>query len=165
MKSKFFGSGIMKGMVVTIKHLFRHPVTAQYPEQRLNPSRRIRGVGLVWSQTRCTGCATCAKTCPQGAIRIVTSASLPDNKYKVEEYEVDTGYCIQCGLCVEACPYSALYFGRGIEKARYRRGELVETKEAMMETPDREVSGYFYPERAAKLPKQTLLLEKIWEKK
>jgi len=28
------GGGIMKGMAVTIKYLFRRPVTVQYPEQR-----------------------------------------------------------------------------------------------------------------------------------
>ena len=165
MKSNGFGTGIAKGMVVTLRHLFRHPVTSQYPEQRLNPSRRIRGNELVWNQKRCTGCGTCAKTCHQGAIKIVTSPNMADNKYEVIEYEVDTGYCIQCGLCVEACPYSALYMGRTYEKAKYRRGELAQSKEIMLEKPDRAVSGYFYPEFAEKLPKQTLLVEKITEKK
>jgi formate hydrogenlyase subunit 6/NADH:ubiquinone oxidoreductase subunit I len=58
-------------------------------------------------QRKCTGCDTCAKTCPQGAIRIVTSVNPEQNRYHVEKIEVDTGYCIQCGLCVEACPYEA----------------------------------------------------------
>jgi ferredoxin len=34
------------------------------------------------------------------------------------KYEVDTGYCIQCGLCVEACPYEALYLGYDYERAK-----------------------------------------------
>ncbi len=165
MKFERYGIGIAKGLMVTIKHLLRHPVTVQYPEQRLNISRRFRGSELIWNQEKCTGCGTCAKTCPQGAIEIVTSTSQVENKYAVEKYEVDTGYCIQCGLCIEACPYEALYLGYSYECARYRRGELVQSKEAMLETPGRKVSGYFYPERAAKLPKQTLLLEKITEKK
>ena len=159
MKFERYGIGLLKGLSVTIWHLFRHPVTTQYPEQRLNTSRRIRGNELIWNQEKCTGCGTCAKTCPQGAIEIVTSTSLEENKYVVENYQVDTGYCIQCGLCVEACPYEALYLGYGYERAKYRRGELVQTKEIMLEVPDRQVSGYFYPERAAKLPKQTLLVE------
>jgi hypothetical protein len=50
--------------------------------------------------------------------------------------------------------------GYAYERAKYRRNDLVQNKEMMMETPDREVSGYFYPERAAKLPKQSLLLDK-----
>jgi NADH-quinone oxidoreductase chain I len=158
-----YGKGIAKGLTVTIRHLFRHPITVQYPEQRLNTSRRIRGNELIWSQEKCTGCATCAKSCPQGAIRIITSVNPVENKYAVEKYEVDTGYCIQCGLCVEACPFDALYMGYAYERAKYRRGELVQTKEMMLESADRQVSGYFYPERAAKLPRQTLLLERITE--
>ena len=94
MKFERYGRGIAKGLRVTIKHLFRHPVTAQYPEQRLNVSRRIRGNELVWDREKCTGCATCAKTCPQGVIHIVPSINPVENKYEVENIEVDTGYCI-----------------------------------------------------------------------
>ena len=158
MRFERYGKGLAKGLRVTVRHLFRHPITTQYPEQRLNTSRRIRGNELIWSQQKCTGCGTCAKTCPQGAIKIVTSTNLVENKYVVEEYQVDTGYCIQCGLCVETCPYEALYMGYDYERARYRRGELVQTKEIMLESPDRQVSGYFYPGLAAKLPEQTLLV-------
>lgn len=165
MKFERYGIGIIKGLSVTIRHLLRHPITNQYPEQRLNISRRFRGNELIWSQEKCTGCGTCAKTCHQGAIEIITATNMVDNKYTVEKYQVDTGYCIQCGLCVEACPFQALYMGYSYERAKYQRSELVQGKEEMMETPGRLVSGYFYPERAAKLPRQTLLLERITEKR
>lgn len=160
MRFERYGIGIAKGLLVTLRHLLRRPVTTQYPEQRLVTSRRTRGNELIWNREKCTGCATCAKACHIGAIKITTSANLVANKYEVEEYRVDTGYCIQCGLCVEVCPFAALYMGYAYERAKYRRGELVQNKEMMMETPDREVSGYFYPERAAKLPRQTLLLDR-----
>jgi len=164
LKFERYGKGLAKGLRVTIRHLLRHPVTTQYPEQRLNTSRRIRGNELIWDNVKCTGCGTCAKTCPQGAIEIVTSANPVENKYIVEEYQVDTGYCIQCGLCVEVCPFEALYMGYSYERAKYRRGELVQTKEMMLESVDRPASGYFYPDLAVKLPRQTLLVEKIVEK-
>ena len=165
MKFERYGIGIAKGLTVTIRHLLRHPTVSQYPEQRLNISRRTRGNELVWNQEKCTGCGTCAKTCPQGAIEIITSTDPVENKYVVEKYEVDTGYCIQCGLCVEACPYDALYMSYAFECAKYRRGELVQGKEVMLESADRQPSGYFHPDIAAKLPRQTLLLERITEKK
>ena len=165
MKFERYGKGLAKGLRVTIRHLIRHPITVQYPEQRLNTSRRIRGNELIWDKIKCTGCGTCAKSCPQGAIEIVTSTDMVENKYAVEKYQIDSGYCIQCGLCVEACPYEALYLGYSYERAKYRRGELVQTRETMLESPDRPVSGYFYPDRAARLPRQTLLVERITEKK
>lgn len=161
MKFERYGKGLTKGLMVTIKYLFRHPVTTQYPEQRLNTSRRIRGNELIWDNIKCTGCATCAKSCPQGAIEIITSANLKENKYIVEKMEVDTGYCIFCGLCVEACPFGALFMGYAYERAQYRRNELVQSKEDMMlESGEKQPSGYMHPEVAATLPQQTLLLDR-----
>jgi len=160
-----YGKGIAKGLRVTISHLLRHPVTVQYPEQRLNTSRRIRGNELIWDNTKCTGCATCAKSCPQGAIQIITSVTPEENKYRVEKIEVDTGYCIQCGLCVEVCPFEAIYMGYAYERAKYRREEVVQTNEQLLPSAERRRSGYMYPEIAAKLPRQTLLLERITEEK
>ncbi len=163
MKFERYGIGIAKGLRVTLRHLFRHPVTVQYPEQRLIVSRRIRGNELIWDDVKCTGCATCAKSCPIGAIRIVTSVNAEGDKYMVEGIEVDTGYCIQCGLCVEACPYGALYMGYAYERAKYRREDVVQANEMLLASAQRRPSGYMHPEIAEELPRQTLLLERITE--
>ena len=163
MQFERYGKGIAKGLWVTIKHLFRHPVTVQYPEQRLNTSRRIRGNELIWDDIKCTGCATCAKSCPQGAIRIITSVNPEESKYKVDMIEVDSGYCIQCGLCVEVCPYGALYMGYAYERAKYRREDVVQANEQLLSSDERRPSGYMHPEIAAELPRQTLLVERITE--
>ncbi|MEW6033478.1 MAG: NADH-quinone oxidoreductase subunit I [Chloroflexota bacterium] len=167
MKSKFehpFGTGILKGMTVTMKNLLGRAITTSYPEGRLVISRRSRGNEFVWYPKRCTGCATCAKACPQGNIEIVTGRG-NNNFYEVEKFEVDTGRCMFCGLCVESCPYDALYMGYRYELARYRREELVLGKEELIETPERQPSGYFRPNTEKTLPKQTLLLERAGRKK
>ncbi len=72
MRFERYGTGMAKGMSVTISHLFRKPITTQYPEERLTVSRRIRGNELIWDEERCCGCYTCAKSCPQGVIHIRT---------------------------------------------------------------------------------------------
>ncbi len=164
MKFERYGLGIAKGLSVTLWYFFRRPSVTQYPEQKLHVSRRTRGNELVWDRQKCTGCCTCAKTCPQGVIEIVTSTNLENNKYEVEKYQVDTGYCIQCGLCVESCPYQALFMSTAYECAKYRRGDLVQNKEDMMlESGKKQPSAYFYPELEAELPRQTLLVERITE--
>ena len=150
---------------MTITHLFRHPITAQYPEQRLNTSRRIRGNELIWDNIKCTGCSTCAKSCPQGAIKIITSVNPEENKYTVEKIDVDTGYCIQCGLCVEVCPYGALFMGYAYERAQYRRNDLVQINEGLLASAEKRPSGYMHPDIAKELPRQTLLVERINEDK
>ena len=56
--------------------------------------------------------------------------------------------------------------GYAYERAKYRRDDVLQGKEDMMlELGTKQPSGYFYPEIAAKLPRQTLLVERITEKK
>ena len=165
MKFERYGIGVAKGMALTLKHLLRHPITTQYPEERLTVSRRTRGNELVWDKEKCTGCATCAKSCPQGAIQIVTSVKTEENKYMVEKFEVDIGYCIFCGLCVESCPYEALFMSYDYERARYRRQELILAKEDLLLSGERQPSGYARPKIEATLPQQTLLLDRDKVKK
>ena len=163
MKFDKYGIGIARGMALTFKHLFRAPITVQYPEEKLVISKRIRGNELVWFPAKCTGCATCSKSCPQGNIIIVTHIDNETNNYIVDKFEVDTGRCMFCGLCVEACPYTALAMGYTYERAKFRRGELVLSKEEVQLSDERKPSGYYRPEIEKSLPKQTLLVD--WDKK
>ncbi len=119
-----FGMGIAKGMAVTIRHLFRKPFTVQYPEERLPIAERLRGNELIWLVDKCTGCNTCAKACPHGVIEVVTSEKVDENRYLVEKYEADMGLCIFCGLCVESCPFDALYLSVEFEKATYEHDRM-----------------------------------------
>jgi len=161
LKFERYGIGIAKGMALTFKHLFRAPITVQYPEEKLVVSRRIRGNELVWFLDRCTGCATCAKACPQGNIEIVTHVG-KENNYVVDKFEIDTGRCMFCGLCVEACPYDALAMGRSYERAQYIRRQLVLAKEDLQLSDMRQPSGYARPKIEATLPKQNLLV--YWDR-
>ena len=124
-----YGLGIAKGMMVTLRNLVRKPVTVQYPEQRVAQHHRFRGEDFVWYEERCTGCASCAKYCPQGIIKIVTAPSgemtQEGEKYKLEVFDIEIARCMFCGLCVEACPYDALHMGSGFERARPRQSDLV----------------------------------------
>ena len=120
---------------------------------RLPQHPRFRGEEFTWYQERCTGCASCAKYCPLGIIRIVTHPSgtaLPEgDKYSIDVFDIDIGRCMFCGLCVEACPYDALHMGSGFEEGQYRRRDLVITKERLVRAPKRP-STWFRPQMEAK---------------
>ena len=50
--------------------------------------------------------------------------------------------------------------GYAYERAKYRHGELVQSNEMLLASAKRRPSGYMYPEIAATLPQQTLLLDR-----
>lgn len=110
---------------------------------------RFRGNEFTWLETRCTGCASCAKLCPLGIIEIVTHPGGIDvqegESYGIDVFDIDIGRCMFCGLCVEACPYDALHMGTTFERAKYTRAELVipmEELKATVKTP----SSWFRPQ-------------------
>jgi formate hydrogenlyase subunit 6/NADH:ubiquinone oxidoreductase subunit I len=161
LKFERYGLGLVKGLLITSRHLLRRPITTQYPEQRLAPSKRLRGNELIWNNVKCVVCTTCAKACPQGAIHMVTGVDPANpNKPVMTKIEVDTGYCIQCGICVESCPYGALHMGYAYERAKYRRAELVQANDALLASPERRASAFMYPEAGEELPAQSLLVDK-----
>jgi len=118
-------------------------------EDKLPQHPRFRGEEFSWYEQRCTGCASCAKYCPLGIIRIVTNPSgdamQEGQKYGIEVFDIDIGRCMFCGLCVEACPYDALHMGSGFEEGRYSREELVIDVEQLKKAPKRP-SAWFRPQ-------------------
>ena len=118
-------------------------------EDRLPQHPRFRVEEFTGYDERCTGCASCAKYCPLGIIRIVTD---PDGgheqeggNYKIDTFDIDQGRCMYCGLCVEACPYDALHMGSTFEGAETRRADLVITMEVLNERP-KHPSTWFRPQ-------------------
>lgn len=116
---------------------------------RMPQHPRFRGEEFTWYEERCTGCASCAKYCPLGIIRIVTdpSGNLMEEgeKYAVDVFDIDIGRCMFCGLCVEACPYDALHMGSGFEESNYSRSSLVIDVNQLKKAPKRP-STWFRPQ-------------------
>ena len=118
-------------------------------EDRMEQHSRFRGEEFSWYEERCTGCASCAKYCPLGIIRIVThpsgDAMQEGEKYAIDVFDIDIGRCMFCGLCVEACPYDAIHMGSGFEEGRYDRRELVIDVDRLRQAPKRP-STWFRPQ-------------------
>ena len=121
--------GIVSGLRVTLRHLFRPPITVQYPEQTRDVPARAR-TNLLWFEERCTGCSTCAQACPDGCILVETSPRA-DGTLEIERYEIDFRICMYCGLCTEACPYQAIQSGGRYDDAVYSFERMYRDKHAL----------------------------------
>ena len=128
----FFGSGIIRGMMLTFKNFvasyFRGPeeggiFTVQYPEQRLKEKERFRNFPfLIYDRTpdnlRCVACDICAKECPPKCIYIVREFDKDGKPLKRPAvFDIDFTVCMNCGICEEACPFDAIYMDHEFEIA------------------------------------------------
>src|SRR5437660_1373205 len=117
-----YGLGVAKGMLTTISHLVKPPITIQYPEERLDMPIWTRGrPRLIYEvdtgELRCTACGACALACPVDVIKIEQHPS-PTGKGKVlDRFDIDMAGCIACALCVEACPFRAITMAPDFEMA------------------------------------------------
>lgn len=56
----------------------------------------------------CNGCYYCVKTCPANCITIETEYDQNSKERRASKVDIDFDLCIDCGACVEACPYVAI---------------------------------------------------------
>src|SRR5260370_22487323 len=116
-----YGRGVAKGMLTTISHLVKPPVTIQYPEERLDMPIWTRGrPRLIYEidtgELRCTACGACALACPVDVIKIEQHPSPIKGKSR-DRVGIDMAGGIECALCVEACPFRAITMAPDFEMA------------------------------------------------
>jgi NADH-quinone oxidoreductase subunit I len=134
-----FGLGLLKGMAVTLKHLFKHNTVIQYPDQKQDLPSRTRGV-IALKEENCTVCMLCGRECPDWCIYIDShKETLPPKREGgrqrkrnvLDRFAIDYALCMYCGICVEVCPYDALFWSREFEYAEYDIRELTHEKERL----------------------------------
>ncbi|HSD08047.1 NADH-quinone oxidoreductase subunit I [Flavobacterium sp.] len=135
---------IVKGLAITIKHLFRKKATIQYPEQVRQMSPVYRGQHMLKrdeeGRENCTACGLCALTCPAEAITMKAAERKPNEKHLYREekyaeiYEINMLRCIFCGLCEEACPKDAIYLtiSKELVPSSYDREDFIFGKDRLV---------------------------------
>ena len=120
---------IFEGMTVTFSHLFRKPVTIQYPDRIPRPLAetlpdRFRGFLKVDLDIG-TACLACMVDCPIDCIKISTKKDEASKERLLTQFDIDLAKCMYCGLCTEPCPTGAIHFTREFEKATDNLNDLV----------------------------------------
>lgn len=145
--SKLLLPELLQGMALTGGYLFRKKETVQYPEKRLEPQDRFRGM-FGYSLERCIDCHLCANACPIDIIYIrdhteVEEVEGKDGKMKkkktkvIDRYDIDVKRCMFCGLCEEACPTepkSIWLTTKSYEGTTYERNEGLYFDKERLET-------------------------------
>ena len=134
------GLGLMKGLGVTLKHALRPSITQQYPEVKPDLPPRTRGV-IALKEANCTVCYKCSRECPDWCIYIdahkethePASGGRGRSMKVLDRFAIDYALCMYCGICVEVCPFDALFWSPEFEYAEYDIVELTHEKEKLEE--------------------------------
>jgi NADH-quinone oxidoreductase subunit I len=138
------------GFATTFKHLFRKPITEQYPEYKRPLPERTRARIILTRDPdggeRCVACYLCSAVCPVSCISM-QSAEREDGRRYAAWFRINFGRCIYCGLCEEACPTSAIQLTPDFEICNKEILSLVYEKEDLLVDhggKDKEYNFYQY---------------------
>ena len=136
----FLLAELVKGLLLTGRHLFQRKITVLYPEEKTPVSPRFRGLHALRrypnGEERCIACKLCECVCPALAITI-DSEVRADGTRRTTRYDIDLTKCIYCGMCEESCPVDAIVETRIQEYHGERRGDLIYTKPMLLAIGDR----------------------------
>jgi NADH-quinone oxidoreductase subunit I len=124
-KRKIIGPvyGLAKGMSITLKTMTRRAVTQQYPHVQPDLPPRTRGV-IAFKEENCTVCMLCSRECPDWCIYIEshkdvvppkTPGARARTRNQLDRFAIDFALCMYCGICVEVCPFDALFWSPHFE--------------------------------------------------
>ena len=130
---------LVEGFALTFKHLFRKPITVNYPDQKIPMFPRYRGKQVLMRDEngleKCVACGLCAVACPADAIYLEAAENdgtvMAGPRY-ASIYQIHKTRCIFCGYCEEACPVSAIFMGKDYELAVYSKDDFVWDKTELL---------------------------------
>jgi NADH-quinone oxidoreductase subunit I len=118
-----WGRGLAKGLRVTWQNLTRRAATAQYPDAMPELPPRTRGVIALFEEN-CTVCMLCARECPCWCIYIDShKETVPPaeeggrerSRNVLDRFAIDYSLCMYCSICVDVCPFDALFWSPEFE--------------------------------------------------
>ena len=125
---------VARAMSVTLRNLFRKPVTVHYPDVQRPYPDRFRGIlALAYEkdtgEEACIGCRLCEYICPPQVIKVEMLKTEKRNYAKTFTLELYS--CEFCELCVQVCPTDAIIMMKSFDLATADRRDLLLDKDRL----------------------------------
>jgi NADH-quinone oxidoreductase subunit I len=125
---------VLGAMRITLRNLFRRPVTVHYPDtERAYPDRYRGLLALVYEkdtgEEACIGCRLCEFVCPPAVIKVEMRKSEKRNYAK--SFTLELYACEFCELCVQVCPTDAIVMMKSFDLPTTDRRELLLDKDKL----------------------------------
>ncbi len=111
------------------------------PPPAAGPPPRTRGT-IALLEENCTVCMLCARECPDWCLHVeghteVEAAAQPGGRPRtsnvLDRFAIDFSLCMYCGICIEVCPFDALFWAPAPVPDEAERPALVEERDALRE--------------------------------
>ncbi len=126
---------LVAGFATTLKHLFRKPITEEYPEYKRPLPERSRARIILTrdpdGEERCVACYLCSAVCPVSCISM-QSVEGAGGRRQAAWFRINFARCIYCGFCAEACPTSAIQLTPSFEHCEREIMHMVAEKKDLL---------------------------------
>lgn len=133
---KIYVVEIAKGMMLTLRNMFRPKFTMEYPEVKFEPPSSYRGRPVLVQEKnnveRCVACGLCSRVCPALAIEVQANETELEKERYPEKFEINMLRCIFCGFCEEVCPEEAIVMSKDYELVFSNRNDAIYGKDKLL---------------------------------
>ncbi len=132
---KLYLPEIARGLGLTLRQMFKKPMTRQYPEERWEPTGSYRGrpvLVLEEDGERCVACSLCSRVCPALAIEVQAAETTREKERYPVKFEINMLRCIYCGFCEEVCPEEAIVMSKDYELVFTNQEDAIMGKDKLL---------------------------------
>ena len=158
--------GLLAGMRTTARTMTKKTSVQQYPDVKPDLPPRSRGV-IALLEENCTACMLCARECPDWCLYIdshkeTVPSETPGGRDRqrnvVDRFAIDFSLCMYCGICIEVCPFDALFWSPEFEYSEFKIANMLHDKERLGQwfdtVPEFEAYESGSEAKAKKVPKK-----------
>ncbi len=115
-------------------------IPADVPVPADLPVRSRGTIGLL--EENCTVCMLCARECPDWCLYIdshkeplppLGPRGRPRVRHVLDRFAIDFSLCMYCGICIEVCPFDALFWAPDFAHESTEHADLTHERDRLRE--------------------------------